>query len=86
MAGTSIGAINAAIIAGSKSGDSAADPENFWLAKTVAPSSLPDSLKSSLHLHIRHFSESQKYLLRFGLVIIIIIIISFDVVVVFILE
>lgn len=48
VAGTSIGAINAAIIAGSKSGDSAADLENFWLdlAETVTPSSLPDSLRS----------------------------------------
>lgn len=45
VVGTSIGAINAAIMAGSKSGDSAADLENFWLAKTVAPSSLPDSLR-----------------------------------------
>lgn len=48
VAGTSIGAINAAIIAGSKSGDSAADLENFWLdlAETVTPSSLPDGLRS----------------------------------------
>jgi NTE family protein len=48
VAGTSIGAINATIIAGSKSGDSAADLENFWLdsAETVTPSSLPDGLKS----------------------------------------
>jgi NTE family protein len=47
VAGTSIGAINAAIIVGSKSGDSAADLENFWLelAETVTPSSLPDSLR-----------------------------------------
>jgi NTE family protein len=48
VAGTSIGAINAAIIAGSKSGDSAADLENFWLdlAETVTPSSLSDGLRS----------------------------------------
>jgi NTE family protein len=48
VAGTSIGAINAAVIAGSKSGDSAADLENFWLelAETVTPSSLPDGLRT----------------------------------------
>jgi NTE family protein len=47
VAGTSIGAINAAIIVGSNSGDSAVDLENFWLelAETVTPSSLPDSLR-----------------------------------------
>lgn len=47
VAGTSIGAVNAAIIAGSKSGDSAADLENFWLdlAETATPSSLPDDLR-----------------------------------------
>ena len=48
VAGTSIGAINAAVIAGSKSGDSVADLENFWLdlAETVTPSSLPDGLRT----------------------------------------
>jgi len=48
VAGTSIGAINAAIIAGSKSGDSAAELETFWLdlAETVTPSSLPDGLRT----------------------------------------
>ena len=48
VAGTSIGAINAAIIAGSKSGDSVANLENFWLdlAETVTPSSLPDGLRT----------------------------------------
>jgi NTE family protein len=48
VAGTSIGAVNAAVIAGSKSGDSATDLENFWLelAETVTPSSLPDGLRT----------------------------------------
>lgn len=48
VAGTSIGAVNAAVIAGSKSGDSVADLENFWLdlAETITPSSLPDDLRS----------------------------------------
>jgi NTE family protein len=47
VAGTSIGAINAGIIAGSKSGDASNDLENFWLdmAETITPSSLPDSLR-----------------------------------------
>jgi NTE family protein len=48
VAGTSIGAINAGIIAGSKSGDASNDLENFWLdiAETITPPSLPDSLRS----------------------------------------
>lgn len=48
VAGTSIGAINAGIIAGSKSGDASNDLENFWLdiAETITLSSLPDSLRS----------------------------------------
>jgi NTE family protein len=48
VAGTSIGAVNAAVIAGSKSGDSATDLENFWLdlAETVTPSSLSDGLRT----------------------------------------
>jgi NTE family protein len=48
VAGTSIGAINAGVIAGSKSGEPAKDLENFWLdiAETVTPSSLPDILRS----------------------------------------
>jgi NTE family protein len=47
VAGTSIGAINAGIIAGSKSGDASNDLENFWLdvAETITPSSLSDSLR-----------------------------------------
>ena len=55
IAGTSIGAINAAIIAGSKNDDEpAAQLEDFWLnvAEKITPSVLPDSLRcmvSSMH-------------------------------------
>lgn len=47
VAGTSIGAINAAIIAGPRSGDASNDLENFWLdiAETITPPSMPDSLR-----------------------------------------
>lgn len=43
VAGTSIGAVNAGIIAGSRSGDPAKDLEDFWLAaaETVTPHHLP---------------------------------------------
>jgi NTE family protein len=46
VAGTSIGAINAGIIAGSR-GDPVNNLENFWLdmVETVTPSILPDSLR-----------------------------------------
>ncbi len=48
IAGTSIGAINAAIIAGAKENDPEKSLENFWLdmAETVTPSFLPDSIRS----------------------------------------
>lgn len=48
VSGTSIGAINAAIIAGSRTGDAAADLENFWLelADTFTPSNFPDLMRS----------------------------------------
>jgi NTE family protein len=45
VAGTSIGAINAGIIAGSKNGDPAADLESFWLEvaeRITPPFVLPD--------------------------------------------
>ncbi|WP_415283979.1 patatin-like phospholipase family protein [Candidatus Nitrososphaera sp. FF02] len=47
VAGTSIGAVNAGIIAGAKSGRPEEDLENFWLdlAEKVTPSFLPDSLR-----------------------------------------
>ncbi len=56
IAGTSIGAINAAIIAGSKNDDEpAAQLEDFWLnvAEKITPSILSDSLRcmvSSMHV------------------------------------
>ncbi len=48
IAGTSIGAINAAIIAGAKENDPEKSLENFWLdmAETVTPSFLPDNIRS----------------------------------------
>jgi len=48
IAGTSIGAINAAIIAGTKENDPEKSLENFWLdmAETATPSFLPDSIRS----------------------------------------
>jgi len=55
IAGTSIGAVNAAIIAGSKDdAEPAAKLEDFWLnvAEKITPSLLPDSLRcmvSSIH-------------------------------------
>jgi len=55
IAGTSIGAVNAAIIAGSKNDDEPATKlEDFWLnvAEKITPSVLPDSLRcmvSSIH-------------------------------------
>ncbi|MGH9934545.1 MAG: patatin-like phospholipase family protein [Nitrososphaerales archaeon] len=48
VAGTSIGAVNAAIIAGAKNNDPANDLENFWLtlAERVTPSFLPDNVRA----------------------------------------
>lgn len=48
VAGTSIGAVNAGIIAGSKSGRPAKDLEDFWLhiAEAVTPPMLSDGLRS----------------------------------------
>lgn len=47
VAGTSIGAINAAIIAGTKGTNPVKDLEDFWLtiAETVTPSFIPDRLR-----------------------------------------
>lgn len=47
VAGTSIGAINAAIIAGTKTNNPVQDLEDFWLtiAETITPSLLPDALR-----------------------------------------
>lgn len=48
VAGTSIGAINAGIIAGSKNGHPEKDLEDFWLdvAETVTLSTMPDNLRA----------------------------------------
>jgi NTE family protein len=48
VAGTSIGAINASIIACSKNDEPAKDLEDFWLtlAETVTPSFLPDQMRA----------------------------------------
>jgi NTE family protein len=48
VAGTSIGAVNAGIIAGSKSGHPEKDLEDFWLevAETMTPSFLPDNVRA----------------------------------------
>jgi NTE family protein len=48
IAGTSIGAVNAGIVAGSKSGRPEKDLEDFWLdvAETMTPSVVPDNLRA----------------------------------------
>jgi len=48
VAGTSIGAVNAGIVAGSKSGHPEEDLEAFWLdvAETITPSMMPDYLRA----------------------------------------
>ena len=48
VAGTSIGAVNAGIVAGSKSGHPEKDLEAFWLdvAETITPSLMPDYLRA----------------------------------------
>jgi len=50
IAGTSIGAVNAAIIVGSKSRNSVHDLENFWLeiVDNLVPSIIPDNIRPSL--------------------------------------
>jgi NTE family protein len=48
VAGTSIGAVNGAIIVGSKNDDPAKDLEDFWLdvSEKITPSFLPDNTRS----------------------------------------
>lgn len=50
VAGTSIGAVNAAIIVGSKSTNSVQELENFWLeiVDNLTPSIIPDNIRPSL--------------------------------------
>lgn len=48
VAGTSIGAVNAGIVAGSKTGHPEKDLEAFWMdvAETITPSGMPDYLRA----------------------------------------
>jgi NTE family protein len=48
VAGTSIGAVNAAIIVGSNTNSPAQNFEHFWLtlAESITPSFLPDNIRS----------------------------------------
>lgn len=50
VAGTSIGAVNSAIIAAARNGNPAKDLEDFWLdlAEIITPSYLPDKLRAPL--------------------------------------
>ncbi len=50
VAGTSIGAVNAGIIAGSRAGHPEKDLEDFWLdvAETVTPSTMSDNLRAMM--------------------------------------
>jgi NTE family protein len=50
VAGTSIGAVNAAIIVGSKSRNSVKDLENFWfeIVDNLIPSTIPDNVRPAL--------------------------------------
>lgn len=50
VAGTSIGAVNAAVIVGAKNNDPAKELENFWLsvAENITPSFIPDNIRPSL--------------------------------------
>lgn len=50
VAGTSIGAINAGIVSGSRSGNPEEDLEAFWLdvAETITPSAMPDYLRAMM--------------------------------------
>ncbi len=57
VSGTSIGAVNAGIIAGSKSGKPEVDLENFWMdvAERVTPSFLPDNLRAMVSSYYSAF-------------------------------
>ena len=50
VAGTSIGAVNAAVIVGTKNNNPVQDLEDFWItvAENVTPSFIPDNLRPSL--------------------------------------
>lgn len=57
VSGTSIGAVNAGIVAGSRSGMPEADLENFWLdlAETATPLFLPDGLRAIMSSYYSAF-------------------------------
>lgn len=57
VSGTSIGAINAGIIAGSKSGRPEVDLEDFWMnvAENVTPPFLPDNLRAIMSSFVGAF-------------------------------
>jgi NTE family protein len=62
VAGTSIGAINAGIVAGSKSGHPEKDLEAFWLdvAETSTPSVMPDYLRAVMSSYYGAFYGNPK--------------------------
>ena len=62
VAGTSIGAVNAAIIAGSKNNSPDTDLENFWLevAETVTSSIVQDSLRGIMSASYAAFYGNRK--------------------------
>ena|SRR5438876_6718175 len=71
VAGTSIGAVNAGIVAGSKSGRPEEDLEDFWLdvAETITPSMMPDYLRAVMswsYCHIVLFMVTQSSFLPYG--------------------
>ncbi len=64
VSGTSIGAVNAGIIAGSRSGQPARDLENFWIhvAEDVTPPVLPDRVRSFVAwLHSATFGNPRMF-------------------------
>jgi NTE family protein len=62
VAGTSIGAVNAGIVAGSKSGHPEQDLEAFWLdvAETITPSMMPDYLRAVMSTSFGAFYGNPK--------------------------
>jgi NTE family protein len=57
VAGTSIGALNAAIIVGNNTDSPARDLEKFWLtlAENITPSYLPDNMRSNVCFDVRSY-------------------------------
>lgn len=62
IAGTSIGAINAGIVAGSKSGRPEKDLEDFWLdvAETITPFMMPDNIRAVMSSYYGAFYGNLK--------------------------